>query len=120
MIQILLYLLIIGAGYWIYRRFLVSFRYTVTTEELIVDQMIGGRQKSLLSIPLGAIIRTGNPERVKNVRVENAYVGRKADTLMVLYGQDQKTGALFISAGETLRTILAEQTDGKRSTVETD
>ena len=111
--QILLYLLIIGAGYLIYRRYLLSYRYTVTTKELIVDQIVGGKQKNIVTVPLDSIIRVGGPEQIEIDKVENAYLGKKADALMVVYGQDQKTCALFLSASETLRTVLSEQTNGK-------
>ncbi len=119
-IQIILYLAIIGGGYLIYRRFLVGYRYTITTEELIVDQLIGGRQKKLLSVPLHSIIRFGKPEPLKDMRTEKAYIGKRADAMMVLYEQDQLIHVLLISGTETLGRILAEQTDGKRATVKTD
>lgn len=119
-VQIILYLVVIGGGYLVYRRFLVGYQYTVTSEELIVDQLIGGRQKKLLSVPLQNIIRCGKPEQLKNTKTENAYLGKKADSLMVLYERDQRLHALYVSGSETLRTILTEQTDGERATVNAD
>ena len=111
--QILLYLGMIGAGYLVYRSFLLSYRYTVTTEELIVDQLVGGRQKHLITVPLNSIIRAGSPERIENAGIENAYLGKRADALMVVYEQDQKTRALLISATDTLRNIITEQIHGQ-------
>lgn len=119
-VQIILYLVVIGGGYLVYRRFLVGYQYTVTSEELIVEQLIGGRQKKLLSVPLQNIIRCGKPERLKNTKTENAYLGKKADSLMILYEQDRKLHALYISGSEMLRTTLAEQIDGERATVNAD
>lgn len=119
-VQIILYLAIIGSGYLVYRRFLVGYQYTVTTEELIVDQLIGGRQKKLLSVPLRNIIRFGKPEQLKDAETENAYIGKKADSRMVLYEQDQRLHALYFSGSEMLGTILAEQIDGQRATDKTD
>ena len=111
-VQIILYLVVIGSGYLVYRRFLVGYQYTVTSEELIVDQLIGERQKKLLSVPLRSIIRYGKPEQMKDVKTENAYIGKKADSLMVLYEQEQKLHALYFSGSEMLGTILAEQING--------
>ena len=111
--QILLYLGMIGAGYLIYRTFLVSYRYTLTTEELIVDQLVGGRQKHLITIPFKSIIRVSSPERIEHVGFENAYLGKRTDALMIVYEQEQKTRTLLISATETLKNILTEQIYGE-------
>ncbi len=117
--QILLYAALFGMGYAFYRLRLVSFRYTLTSAELTVSQIVGRKETTLCAVPLSAIAALGAWEDGKGVYDGRTFAGRRSDALCVYYRKEAEPHVLCLSASETLRALLQERITNENNVRET-
>jgi hypothetical protein len=118
--QIGLYFILLGLGYLFYRFRLVSFRYTLTTEELLIYHCTGSKQKLLYAVPIDSIAKVGVWEEGKGRYDGRTFVGKRSDAVCIYYETDSGLHALCVSASERLKELLAERQYGQGKTVTTD
>lgn len=110
-VQIAMYTLLLGGGYLVYRFRLQQMRYTLTDKGFYAAFVTGKGERPAAEAALEDIFFAGpyDEERLKKEGCgcgPRIWVGKKEETLMLLYKEKGKTRALCISPGEELKTLL--------------
>lgn len=107
-LQIGLYALLLAIGYAIYRLRLVDYLYELTTDALLVTQVVGSRQKRLVSVPFERITEIGAYRNSDAKAAPVAYRGRREATTAIWYTEAGERHVLLINASDTLKEKLTE------------
>lgn len=107
--QILLYAALFGIGYALYRLRLAFYRYTLTSAELTVAQIVGRKETKLCEVPLCSITSLGTWVDGSGVYDGRTFTGRRRDALCIYYKKEAESHVLCLSASESLRTLLQKQ-----------
>ena len=112
-VQTGLYLAMGAFAWWISRRRLCAYRYTLTRDGLYVDRLLGRRETGLAAVPLAEILFAGpyDGEKEKELQLKRgpyARTGKLEDSYLVAYAQQGKRLALCISATEKMQRSLLE------------
>lgn len=118
-VQIAMYTLLLGGGYLVYRYRLQQVRYTLTDGGFYISYVTGKGERPAAEAALEDIFYVGkyDPQRLKKegcTRVPRLWVGKKENTLMLLYREQGKTRAMCISPGEELKKLLTEPFEGEQ------
>lgn len=115
--QPILYASIAIAGYLIYRRHFLRYRYTLTSEMLAIEELGGKKERTLAAIDLAAIhhISREKDERNKKARIIRASLPPQKNTIWILAVIDGKETQYAISASDDFLTKLTEQWNGLRT-----
>lgn len=112
--QIALYALLLGAGWYIYRFRLTTFRYTLTDRVFAIDRLTGQAERAEERILLGEILQVegfanaqGSKTRLGAARNRSVLPRKKSS--MILYRDGGEEYALLISPSEALFEQLNEQ-----------
>ena len=101
-VQLVLYAILIGIGYLVYRFCLVSFQYTLTTRMLTVNRVVGKKVRPEANVHLSDIVSVRPfAEAGEMKRPRSVFTGRKRDSL-----------AVTVAAGGQRYTLLLSPTDG--------
>lgn len=112
-IQIILYALLLGAGYAVYRFLLVSYRYTLTSEELMVFRTVGSKDTICAAIPLKQIVKAGKWDAQNHALSDGkTYVGRRSESFCVYYQAESGIRVICLSASDHLRNLILESING--------
>lgn len=110
-VQLTLYALLLGLGYWLYRTQLVAFRYTVTDRMLSVTRLVGKKERADAHIRLSDIVSIrpfAELDAAKAGKLQRVYVGRRADALAVTYAAGGARSTLLLSPSEeNTRKLIA-------------
>lgn len=109
--QPILYVLIATAGYFVYRRNYLRYRYTLTTKTLAIEQIGGNEEKTLAAIDLAHIldIQQNQQMRKNNAKIVFAYLPPKERITWVLANEDGEETGYAISASKEFLDQLKEQ-----------
>ena len=107
-VQIGLYALLLGTGYWIYRVRLVDYLYELYDTELRIAQAVGTKQKPLLRVPFDAITKIGPFEKTDAKAEARAYHGSRERTTAVWFTRDGQRFVVCLNASDALKTKLTE------------
>ncbi len=113
LVQGVLYLLLLGLGYWVMRYRLTSHRYTLTDKAFFVTRLMGRSEKLMAEIPLQDIEYAGPYDGAKLKELgcrmgPNVRVGQIENTTMLIYRAGEDLQCLCLSAGEELKGKLTE------------
>lgn len=107
-VQIGLYAVLLGAGYWIYCARLVDYLYELYDYELRIVQVVGKKQKPLRSVPLEAITEVGPYRKSGAKPTVRTYHGRREKTTAVWFTENGEKRVLCLCASEALQKKLSE------------
>jgi hypothetical protein len=117
-IQLTMYAILLALGWYVYRFYLTSFRYTLTDRLFAVERVVGKKQRADECVRLSDVtrIQSFDRENARNVKVKNLSVRPKKDSLAVTIRDAKGTRILLVSPGEELATRIATQwkTERKR------
>ena len=108
-VQITLYAALLATGYLLYRFRLVSYRYTLTDCELTVSEVVGNREKKLFAVPLEDILSVVPYREASGVFEGRTYVGKRENTVCVIYRKEGERRVLCLSGSEQLAEKIREQ-----------
>lgn len=113
-VQIGLYAVLLGSGYAVYRFLLVGYRYTLTSEELMVYKVVGSKDTLIVTVPVKAIVRTGEwNAKSRAVFDGKTYVGKRSEAFCVYYQTESGLRAVCLSASDRLRDLITESENGQ-------
>lgn len=110
LVQLTLYALLVGLGYLVYRKCLLTFRYTLTDRMLRVDQLVGKKEKPCEAVHLSDIVSVkadGAGEETGKLR--SLYQGSRKEALAVTVQERTRRITLLISPSEGFRKKFIEQ-----------
>ncbi len=107
-VQLVLYVVLLGVGYAIYRLRLIDYLYELTDRELIVTQAVGSKQKQIARIPFNAIEKIGPfaPSGAKTTL--RTYRGKKTDATAIWYTEGETRHVTLLNASDELKRRLTE------------
>ncbi len=110
-VQLTLYLILFGLGYFVYRRYLVCFYYMLTDRMFTVDRIVGKKRRSDESVHLSDIvsIRPFRDAPGDLGKLRKLYVNNKRDTLALTVVAAGKRFTLLISPSQEFAGKLIEQ-----------
>ena len=112
-VQIGLYAILLGTGYWIYRTRLVEYLYELYDTELKIIQAVGNKQKSILSVPLASVTEVGAYRKTDAKPDQRTFHGARNGTTAVWYRKDGELRVVCLSASEALQRKLTEAVHAK-------
>lgn len=112
-VQIGLYAVLLGTGYWIYRARLVDYLYELYDTELKIIQAVGNRTKPILTVPLAAVTEVGTYRKTDAAPEQRTFHGAREKTTAVWFTRDGKPRVLCLNASDALKTKLAEAVHAK-------
>ena len=112
-VQIGLYASLVGVGYLIYRMRLVDYLYEYYDTELRVVQAVGAKQKTILSVPIGAVTEVGAYRKTDAKADQRTFHGARKDTTAVWYSRNGERRVLCLNASDALKGKLAEAVHAK-------
>lgn len=107
-LQIGLYAVLLGAGYWIYRTRLVDYLYELYDTDLRVTQIVGSKQKLLLTVPLDCITEVGPYRKTDAKPAERTFHGAREKTAAVWFTENGERRVLCLNASDALLRKLTE------------
>lgn len=107
--QPILYAMIAIAGYLVYRRNYLRYRYTLTTKTLAIEQIGGSEEKTLAAIDLAHIQEIQKERQKSKARTIFAYLPPAERITWVLANEDGEETEYAISASEEFLDQLKEQ-----------
>ena len=107
-VQIGLYAILLGAGYWIYRTRLVEYLYELYDTELRVTQAVGSKLKPLLTVPLADVTEVGAYRKTDARPEQRTFHGAREKTTAVWFTRDGERRVLCLSASDALTKKLSE------------
>ena len=114
LVQICLYAVLLGAGYLIYRARLIDYLYELYDTELRICEVVGEKQKQILSVPLGAVTEIGTYRKTDAKAERRAYHGAREKTTAVWFSMDGERYVVCLNASDALRKKLAEAVHADR------
>jgi hypothetical protein len=113
-VQIGLYAVLLGTGYWIYRARLVDYLYELYDTELRVLEIVGKKQKLLLTVPIGTVTEIG-PYRKTDAKTEQrTFHGPRERTTAVWFTMDGEQRVVCLNASDALKGKLSEAAHAKK------
>ena len=112
-LQIGLYAILLGTGYWIYRVRLVDYLYELYDTDLRITQIVGNRYKQLVSVPLEAVTEVGPYRRTDAKSEQRTFHGAREKTTAVWFTKDGERFVACMNASEALRKKLTEAVHAK-------
>jgi len=110
-IQLTMYAILLALGWYVYRYYLTSFRYTLTDRLFAIERIVGKKQRADECVRLSDITRMESFERdaAQGAKVKRLTALAKKDSLAVTVRDAKGTRILLISPGEELKEKLAAQ-----------
>ena len=113
-IQMGLYAILLGTGYWIYRARLVDYLYELYDTELRITQIVGNRQKPILVVPLETITEIGAYRRTDAKSEQRTFHGMQEKTTAVWFTKDGELRVVCLNASDALERKLSEAVHAKK------
>ncbi len=113
LVQIVLYAVLLGTGYAIYRMRLVDYLYELYDTEFRVLQAVGAKQKMLVSVPLDSVTKVGPFGKTGAKPEIRTFRGAREQTTAVWFTRDGQAYVLCLNASDTLREKLTEAVHAK-------
>ena len=107
-VQIGLYAILLGTGYWIYRTRLVDYLYELYDTDLRITQIVGKKQKRLLSVPLETVTEVGAFRKTDAKPDQRTFQGAREKTTAVWYRKDGELRVVCMNASAALAEKLSE------------
>ena len=107
-VQIGLYAILLGTGYWIYRARLVDYLYELYDTELRITQVVGNKQKLLLTVPLEAVTEAGLYRKTDAKPEPRTFHGARKNTTAIWFERDGRRYVACVSVSDTMKEKLAE------------
>ncbi len=110
-IQLTMYAILLALGWYVYRFYLTSFRYTLTDRMFAIERIVGRKQRADECVRLGEITRIQpfDGEKTEGVKVKNLSARAKKSSLAVTVRDAKGTRILLISPGDEFAGQLADQ-----------
>ena len=110
-VQLVLYVILLAAGYFVYRHCLIAFRYALTNRMLSVDRIIGKKIRGDENIHLSDIVAIRPFSEIAGDagKLRALYVNRKRDALAVTVFAGGKRYTLLMSPSEEFTGKLLAQ-----------
>ena len=108
LLQIILYVVLLGTGYWIYRVRLVEYLYELYDTELKVTQAVGEKMKLLLTVPIETVTEVGPYRKTDAKPDQRTFHGAREASTAVWYRKDGELRVVCLSASDALRRKLTE------------
>mgnify|MGYP001370377981 CR=1 FL=1 len=110
-IQLTMYAVLLALGWYVYRYYLTSFRYTLTDRLFAIERVVGKKQRADECIRLSDITRMQpfDRESTQGAKVKNLTARAKKDSLAVTVRDAKGTRVLLVSPGEELTEKLSAQ-----------
>lgn len=110
-VQISMYVLLLAAGYWVYRTQLVAFRYALTDRMLNVTRLVGRKERAEAHLHLSDITSVkpyAEAEKANLGKLRRLYAGTGQDLTAIVCREGGKTQTLLISLSkENLGKLIA-------------
>lgn len=113
-VQIGLYAILLGTGYWIYRVRLVDYLYELYDTDLRITQIVGNRQKPILSIPLDTVTEVGTYRKTDAKAERRTFHGAREKTTAVWFLQNGELHVVCMNASDALERKLSEAVHAKK------
>ena len=107
-VQIGLYAVLLGTGYWIYRTRLVDYLYELYDTDLRITQIVGKKQKRLLTVPLETVTEVGAFRKTDAKNDQRTFHGAREKTTAVWYRKDSELRVVCMNASDALTRKLSE------------
>ena len=107
-VQIGLYAVLLGTGYWIYRTRLVDYLYELYDTDLRITQIVGKKQKQLIVVPLEAVTEVGAYRKTDAKPDQRTFHGAREKTTAVWYRTDGELRVACMNASDALTKKLSE------------
>ena len=110
-VQLTLYLILFGLGYFVYRRYLVCFYYTLTDRMFSVDRIVGKKRRGDESVHLADVVAIRPyPQAQGDLgKLRKLYVDNKGKTLALTVVAAGKRFTLLISPSQEFAGKLIAQ-----------
>jgi hypothetical protein len=110
-VQLPLYVLLIAAGIFVYRRHYVCYRYTLTDQTFAMDRIAGNAERAIAAVDLRDIdwTRADHEGRKTAMRTINASVLPKRESVRLTIRLDDQETVLYISPSEEFYMTLQAQ-----------
>lgn len=112
-VQIGLIAALLGTGYWIYRARLVDYLYELYDTELRVTEIVGKKQKQLLSVPIASVTEVGPYRKTDAKKEQRSFRGARKKTTAVWFTVNGERRVVCLNASDALRRKLTEAVHAK-------
>ena len=112
-VQIGLYAVLLGTGYWTYRVRLVDYLYELYDTELRVTQIVGKKRKQLLAVPIGAVTEVGPYRKTGAKSGQRMFHGAREKTTAVWFTENGEQRVVCLNASDALKRKLSEAVHAK-------
>ena len=107
-VQIVLYAVLLGTGYWIYRARLVDYLYELYDAELRVLEIVGAKRKTLVTVPLTDVTAVGPFEKTDAKPEIRTFRGPRERTTAVWFTRGGQRFVVCLNASDALKEKLTE------------
>ena len=107
-VQIALYAVLLGTGYGIYRTRLVDYLYELYDTDLRITQIVGKKQKQLITVPLETVTEVGAYRKTDAKPDQRMFHGAREKTTAVWYRKDGELRVVCMNASDALTRKLSE------------
>lgn len=112
-VQIGLYAILLGTGYWIYRTRLVDYLYELYDTDLRITQIVGKKRKLLVTVPLETVTEVGTYRKTDAKNDQHTFHGAREKTTAVWYRKDGELRVVCMNASDALARKLSEAVHAK-------
>ena len=107
-VQIGLYSILLGTGYWIYRVRLVDYLYELYDTDLRIYEIVGKKQKQVLCVPLKAVTEVGKYRKTDAGPERRTFHGAREKTTAVWFLSNGELRVACLNASDALERKLSE------------
>ena len=112
-VQIVLFGLLLGTWYWVYRTRLVEYLYELYDSEFCVVQAVGEKKKTILTVPLSAVAEVGPYRKTDAKPTLVTFHGRREETTAIWFSENGKLWVACLNASDTMKEKLSEALHAK-------
>lgn len=99
---------VLGVGYRIYRVRLIDYLYELYDTDLRICEVVGRKQKQILSVPLDTVTEIGAYRKTGAKAEQRTFHGTREKTTAVWFTKDGEQRVVCLNASDMLMNKLAE------------
>lgn len=107
-LQVVLVVLLAAFGYGIYQNRLTVFRYTLTADRLLIERIVGARERVLADVAHADVLCVGKMSSSVGRTEPRAFHGPQSEQWFVRYRDGEAVRTVVISPSADLKNKLTE------------
>ncbi len=112
-VQIVLFGLLLGTWYWVYRTRMIDYLYELYDSEFCAVQAVGEKKKTILTVPLAAATEVGPYRKTDAKPTLRTFHGRREQTTAIWFTENGQTYVACLNVSDTMKEKLSEALHAK-------